>query len=66
MGIQSFVDTWLGKARAGIAILIASVYAIMVLSAIFVFKDPDLMVRLIETDVLLGMVTVLVLGGSNG
>ena len=65
MGLQTFVDSWLNKARAGIAILIASIYSIMVLSAIFIFKDPDLMIRLIETDTLIAMIAVLIVGGTD-
>ena len=65
MGIQGFFDAWLNKARAGIAILISSAYVVAILSAIFIFEDPDLMLNLFETDKIIGMVLVLVVGGTN-
>ena len=65
MGIQGFFDAWLNKARAGIAILISSAYVVTILSAIFIFEDPELMMSLFESDKLLGMVAILLVGGSN-
>ena len=65
MGIQSFIDSWLSKARAGIAVTIAGAYVFCIISSILIFKDPQLMQSLIETDKILGMVVILLVGGTD-
>ena len=65
MGVQSFIDSWLSKARAGIAVTIAGAYVFCIISSILIFKDPQLMQSLIETDKILGMVVILLVGGTD-